>query len=147
MVAPLVAATAAPTAAPVVAATAAPAAAPARVAAPVATPAPAPAPARPQAPAADESPTPATGAVPDGPGSAHVRQLRLEVALGEASELAELLQESVAAEHEALTRTAVIRQRLRETLELISQLSDGTAADAHRTATPADHTGTAGEAP
>jgi len=64
----------------------------------------------------------------------HVRQLRLEVATSEAAELEELLQEAIADEHEALTRTAIIRERLREALATIAELS-GNSASVSRTAT------------
>jgi hypothetical protein len=57
-----------------------------------------------------------------------VRQLRLEVATQEAAELEELLHEAIAAEHEALTRTAIIRERLREALTTMADLSGSTGA-------------------
>jgi len=53
----------------------------------------------------------------------HVRQFRLEIATAEAVEFEELLQVSISAEQEAQTRTALIRERLREALNTIAELS------------------------
>ncbi len=92
-----------------------------------AEPMPAAPPATVPAPPPPPAPEPIAAPAPRGPatdrGRDHVRQLRLEVATEEAAELEELLHEAIAAEHEALTRTAIIRERLREALTVIAELS------------------------